>query len=87
MSGFWSGKVNYTVAYNEWRYRIRYITTLSCFEHNSRKSQWFVWVTTEVNAKNPFTSGRMSFMALEGNNSSGSTLFEVIYEQEVYVAE
>lgn len=44
-------------------------------------------MTTEVNAKNPFTSGRMSFMALERNISSGSTLFEVIYEQEVYVAE
>lgn len=30
-------KVNYTVAYNGCRYRVRFINTLSCFEHNSRK--------------------------------------------------
>lgn len=41
----------------------------------------------EVNVKNFFISGWMLFMVLEGNNLSGSMLFEVIYEQEVYVVE
>lgn len=35
-------KVNYTVAYNGCRYRVRFINTLSCFEHNSRKGHWLV---------------------------------------------